>query len=321
MILITGSAGFIGSCLVGYLNRSKGRDDLILVDHLDHSQKWRNLNGLDFDDYHDRSQIEPLLSEITDLDAIVHLGACTDTGESDSNYLIENNYRYSLELARYALDHQIPFIYASSAATYGDGSQGYEVCEDELHRLRPLNGYGFSKHLFDLKARRLGWLDQITGLKFFNVYGPNEYHKGAMASVIFQAYNQISASGQMKLFRSHRPDVEDGQQVRDFIYVKDIVEAIGWLLEHPEVKGIYNLGTGRARSFLDFTHAVFKAMNREPDIVYIDIPQAYRQGYQYYTCAEIGRNREAGLPTPRWTLEQGVTDYVQNHLLQGFAPY
>ena len=314
MILITGASGFIGSCLAAHLNRQFGRDDLLLVDHLDESHKWRNLNGLAFHDYLDRAQLWDYLQTQPALEAIVHLGACTDTGELDSNFLIENNYRYSLGLAQYAVENDIRFVYASSAATYGGGEHGYDASEDDLIKLRPLNGYGFSKQIFDLKASRMGWFSRIAGLKFFNVYGPNEYHKGKMASVVFHAFHQVNATQSIKLFRSHRSDVADGQQKRDFIYVKDVIAIICWLLDNKETAGLFNVGSGRARSFSDLARAVFKAMDKEPQIQFIDTPLAYREGYQYLTCADMSRSLAAGLPAPKWQLEDGIADYIHHHL-------
>jgi len=234
---------------------------------------------------------------------------------------MENNYRYTLKLARHALQNNIRFIYASSAATYGAGERGYADDEKSIHLLRPLNMYGYSKQLFDLKARREGWLKRMAGLKFFNVYGPNEYFKGDMASVIFKAFNQIKETGVMRLFKSHRPDFKDGEQLRDFVYVKDAVAIVLYLLEHPEVNGIFNVGTGKARSFKDLVNATFTAMGLEPDIVYIDMPEEIRDRYQYFTEAKMDKLRRAGYDRPFYSLEEGVTDYVQNYLSRDFAHF
>jgi len=320
MIIVTGAAGFIGSCVVSHLNRNT-RQDIIAVDVLRSNDKWKNLRHLDFADYLDRSQLPAFLEGRSDIQAIIHMGACSATTETDANYLMENNYRYTLRLAEYCLQHDVRFIYASSAATYGAGELGYDDNEAELQRLRPMNMYGYSKQLFDLKARREGWLKKIAGLKFFNVYGPNEYFKGEMASVIFKAFNQITASGRVRLFKSHRPDFKDGEQLRDFVYVKDVLKIIDFFLQHPQASGLYNAGTGKARSFKDLVTATFKAMNLPPDIVYIDMPEAIRDRYQYFTEARMDKLRAAGYRQPFYSLEEGVSDYVQNYLMKDFAPY
>jgi ADP-L-glycero-D-manno-heptose 6-epimerase len=321
LIIVTGAAGFIGSCIVSKLNQME-RNDLVLVDSLKTSEKWKNLRHLDYAEYLDKSALLPFLYEHQDdVDAIIHMGACSATTERDADFLMENNYRYTLLLAEYCLRHDARFIYASSAATYGDGNQGYDDDEDAIHELRPLNMYGYSKQLFDLRARREGWFEKIVGLKFFNVYGPNEYHKGDMASVIYKSFLQIQDSGLVKLFRSHRPDYQDGGQLRDFIYVKDVVDAVAYLLENRDVSGLFNLGTGKARAFSDLVKATFVAMEREPNIEYIDMPEHLRDRYQYYTQAEMGKLRHAGYETPMHSLEDGVKDYVQNYLAKHFDHY
>lgn len=315
MIIVTGAAGFIGSAIVSHLNK-KGRDDIIAVDNLRKNDKWKNLSSLVFDDYLDRSQLPDFLNPNKHIQAIIHMGACSATTETDAGYLMENNYRYTLNLARFCVENNIRFIYASSAATYGSGEQGYDDDESALHKLHPMNMYGYSKQLFDLKACREGWLDSIVGLKFFNVYGPNEYFKGDMASVIFKAFNQIKESGQVKLFKSHHPEYRDGEQLRDFIYIKDVLEVIDFFLKTPSASGIYNLGTGKARSFKDLVTATFKAMGLEPNIQYIDMPASLRDRYQYFTEAKMGKLAAAGYGKPFLTLEEGVTDYVQKYLLR-----
>ncbi len=249
------------------------------------------------------------------------MGACSATTESDSNYLMENNYRYTLNLAKHCVANNIRFIYASSAATYGMGEQGYADDESQLQNLKPMNMYGYSKQLFDLKARREGWLDKIVGLKFFNVYGPNEYFKGDMASVVFKAFNQIQNTGEVKLFKSHHPDYEDGRQLRDFVYVKDAQKVIQFLLENPKVSGIYNLGTGKARSFKDLVTATFKAMDRKPNIQYIDMPESIRDRYQYFTEAQMDKLVGSGYNQLFFSLEEGVTDYVQKYLMKGLSHF
>ena len=320
LIIVTGGAGFIGSCMVSKLNRL-GRDDIVVVDSLGRSDKWQNLRHLAFADYLDKSQLHAFLANNTDIEAIVHMGACSATTETDAHYLMENNYRYTLELARHALESGVRMIYASSAATYGDGSLGYEDDEDTIHELRPLNMYGYSKQLFDLKARREGWFQHLAGLKFFNVYGPNEYHKGAMTSVVYNAFHQIAGTGSVNLFKSHHPDYEDGGQQRDFVYVQDAVDVMAFLLEHPEVNGLFNLGTGRARCFRDLALAVFAALEKEPRIVYVDMPVHLRDRYQYFTRADMSKLHACGYEGEATSLEAGVADYVRNYLTRGLARY
>ncbi|CAM2066261.1 ADP-glyceromanno-heptose 6-epimerase [Sulfidibacter corallicola] len=320
MIIVTGGSGFIGSCMVSKLNQL-GRSDIIVTDVLRTTDKWKNLRHLAYHDYLDRSQLLDFLGNAPKIDAIFHMGACSATTERDADYLMDNNYRYTLRLAQWAMANDVRFVYASSAATYGAGEMGYADDEAEIHRLRPLNMYGYSKQLFDLKARREGWFDKIAGLKFFNVYGPNEYFKGDMVSVVFKAFNQIRADGVVKLFKSHRPDFVDGGQQRDFVYVKDVVEVMAWLFENPKVNGLFNLGTGEARNFRDLVSAAFRALDLEPNIEFIDMPEHLRDRYQYFTQAEMEKLREAGYDKPFHTLEQGVTDYVQDYLNRDFAHY
>lgn len=320
MIIVTGAAGFIGSCVVSHLNRN-GENDIIAVDVLRTNDKWKNLRHLSFIDYLDREQLLPFLENAKNVRAIIHLGACSATTERDAYYLMENNYRYTLQLAQYALKNNIRFIYASSAATYGMGEQGYDDDESQIHLLRPMNMYGYSKQVFDLKARREGWLKKIVGLKFFNVYGPNEYFKGDMSSVVFKAFNQIKEKGYVRLFKSHRPDFKDGEQLRDFIYVKDVLEVIMFFLNHPEINGLYNVGTGKARTFKDLVSATFNAMNLEPKIEYFDMPPELRDRYQYFTEAKMDKLRKAGFSQDFHSLEEGIKDYVQNYLMKDYAHY
>ncbi len=320
MIIVTGAAGFIGSAVVAHLNK-QGERDITVVDVLRNNDKWKNLRGLDFDDYIDRDRLPDFLHNRKNVRAVIHMGACSATTEQDAAYLMENNYRYTLNLARHCTEHNIRFIYASSAATYGMGEHGYEDDESQLQLLKPLNMYGYSKQLFDLKARREGWCNRIAGLKFFNVYGPNEYFKGDMASVVFKAFNQINESGRVKLFKSHHPDFADGGQLRDFIYVKDVVHVIHYLLEHPQVHGIYNVGSGKARSFKDLAQAVFNAMNLEARIEYIDMPESIRDRYQYFTEARMEKLKSTGYEKPFHSLEEGVEDYVRKYLMQGFEHF
>jgi ADP-L-glycero-D-manno-heptose 6-epimerase len=320
MIIVTGAAGFIGSCMISKLNR-EGITDIIAVDVLRENDKWMNLRHLSFHDYLDRGQVWDYLKYAQNIEAIIHIGACSATTERDASYLMENNYRYTLRLAEYAIANNVRFIYASSAATYGAGENGYDDDESKIHELMPLNMYGYSKQLFDLKARRESWLSHIAGLKFFNVYGPNEYQKGDMASVVFKAFNQINEAGKVKLFKSHRPDYEDGRQLRDFVYVKDVLEVIWFLIKSPKVNGLFNVGSGKARSFKDLVTATFKAMEKQPDIEYIDMPEPIRDRYQYFTEAPMDKLRKSGFARPATNLEDGIKDYVQNYMMAGFKCY
>lgn len=315
MIAITGAAGFIGSNLVAGLNEKKYLD-LVLVD--DFSRKNREQNYLDkqFTSLIDRKAFPAWLKEHhAQVQMLVHLGARTDTAEFNRKVFRELNVEYSKELFRTCVEFGLPLIYASSAATYGLGELGYEDDHDLVSQLKALNPYGDSKNEFDawvLEQDRKPFF--WAGLKFFNVYGPNEYHKGRMASVIYHAYHQIRDTGGMKLFRSHRPDVRDGEQSRDFIYVKDVVEVIAWLMEQRPASGIYNLGTGRARSFKDLVEATFSAMDLKPNISFIDTPEDIRDKYQYFTEANMEKLRKAGYEQEFASLESGVDDYVRQYL-------
>ncbi|WP_457565659.1 ADP-glyceromanno-heptose 6-epimerase [Caldithrix abyssi] len=320
MIIVTGAAGFIGSCVVSRLNK-EGITDIIAVDVLRENDKWKNLRHLDFVDYLDREQLFDFLAGAANIEAIIHMGACSATTERNAHYLMENNYRYTLKLAQFAMNHGARFIYASSGATYGLGELGYDDDEDNIHRLRPLNMYGYSKQLFDLKARREGWFKNIVGLKFFNVYGPNEYFKGDMASVVFKAFNQIRQTGSVRLFKSHRPDFKDGEQLRDFVYVKDVLEVILFFLQNPDKNGLFNVGSGKARSFLDLVNATFAAMGKKPEIIFFDMPEHLRDRYQYFTEAKIEKLRKAGYQKEFASLERGIEDYVRNYLLKDYAHY
>jgi len=248
--------------------------------------------------------------------AVVHMGACSDTTERDAAYLMENNFRFTRRLAEWSLSRNIRFIYASSGATYGDGAAGYSDDDEVSLRLKPLNMYGYSKQLLDLWAIRGGVSTRLAGLKFFNVFGPNEYHKGEMRSVIHKAFGQIRETGVVQLFKSYRPEYRDGEQVRDFVYVKDVVEVIGWLLKHPEVNGIFNVGTGTARTWKDLVQAVFAAMNRPTRIEFVEMPEHLRDRYQYRTEADISKLRRAGYFGAFRSLEEAARDYVQNYLLK-----
>lgn len=313
--IVTGGAGFIGSNIIAALNE-RGEDDILVVDHLGQSEKWRNLVGLRFAEYQEKDDFRAAVQfdRVGDVDVVFHMGACSTTTETNASYLIDNNYRYTRELCAWCLEHNVRFIYASSAATYGDGSLGYSDDDETTQKLRPLNMYGFSKHLFDLWALRHGVLDQVVGLKFFNVFGPREDHKGDMRSVAHKAYQQILESGEVRLFRSYRPDYADGEQVRDFVYVKDAVEVALFFADHPERNGLFNCGTGRARTWNDLARAVFAAMDRPVKIRYVDMPDYLQGKYQYHTVAEVTKLKEAGYDRPFTELEEGVRHYVREWL-------
>lgn len=315
MIIVTGAAGFIGSCLVNKLN-NKGFKDIVVVDDFSVERKKKNLENKIFRQKLDRMLLFEWLEEKhSQVSFIFHIGARTDTAEMDKGIFDLLNLNYSKRLWQVCSRHNIPMVYASSAATYGAGEHGYSDNHSLIGRLKPLNPYGESKNEFDkwvLKQHHKP--DFWAGLKFFNVYGPNEYHKGRMASVVFHTFNQILESGGMKLFRSHRPDYRDGEQLRDFVYVKDVVKVCYHLMLHKGQSGIFNLGTGKERSFIDLAEATFSAMGREPAISFIDIPEDIRDSYQYYTRAEMDKLRAAGYTEDFYTLEQGVRDYVQNYL-------
>ena len=317
MIIITGGAGFIGSAMLWELNR-KGCRDIIVVDALGSTAtgKWKNLSGLRFADFTPREQFLQLLEKgsFGKVSAIIHMGAISATTETDADLLIERNFSFSKSVASYCMATDTRLIYASSATTYGDGNAGYEDDETGLFSLRPLNMYGYSKQLLDLWALRNGVLGKAAGLKFFNVYGPNEYHKGAMSSVVYKAFNQIRETGTASLFRSYRPEYRDGEQMRDFVSIRDCTSIIAWLLEHPEVSGLFNAGSGKARSFNDLVTATFRALGLEPAITYVPMPEALQGRYQYHTCAAMRKLVQAGYSASMTPLEEGVTDYVRNYL-------
>lgn len=319
MIVVTGGAGFIGSAIVWRLN-TLGNDSIILVDELGTTDKWKNLIGLKFQEFiHKDDFISSVIEDSVDfpIEAIIHMGANSSTTEKDADHLMSNNYLYTQELAKYCLSKNIRLIYASSAATYGDGSLGFVDDESKLETLRPLNMYGYSKQFFDLWAKKNKVLDKIAGIKFFNVYGPNEYHKGDMRSVVHKAFEQVRDIGKVKLFKSLHPNYKDGEQMRDFVYVKDAVEMTIYFLEHPEKNGIFNVGAGKARTWNDLVTALFNAVGKEVNIEYIDLPENLREKYQYFTEANLSKIRSAGYSEPTITLEDGVSDYVKNYLLKG----
>jgi len=310
-IVVTGGAGFIGSNLVEALNQ-EGEDRIIIVDHLKEGIKWKNLLDLKFLDYIEKDEFLEKVEKgyFKEVSAIIHLGACSDTTVKDLQFLYLNNYKYSQKLARFSLENNIQFIYASSAATYGDGSLGFSDDESLLPKLKPLNPYGFSKQLFDLWLYYNGLLNKVVGLKYFNVFGEKEFHKGEMRSVVLKAYEQIKKEEKVKLFKSYNPDYRDGEQLRDFIYVKDAVEVTLFFLENPQIKGIFNVGTGKARSFKDLVLAIFSALNIPPNIEYIEMPEYLKKQYQYFTQADITKLRKAGYNKPMWELEDAVKNYV-----------
>ena len=318
MVVVTGGAGFIGSVTVWQLNQL-GEDNIIVVDELRSGEKWKNLNGLKYADVFHKSDFFDMVldNEVPfKIDSIIHLGACSATTEKDADYLLHNNYKFTLELAHYALERDIRFIYASSAATYGDGLNGYNDNEDELNTLRPLNMYGYSKHMFDLWAKKNKVLDRIVGLKYFNVYGPNEYHKGDMRSVVHKAFEQVKETGKVKLFKSYNAGYKDGEQKRDFIYVKDAVDMTLYFLENRDKNGLYNIGTGNAQTWNDLVTALFKAMDKPVNIEYIDMPDHLKGKYQYFTEGNLDKLRDTGYNKEIFSLEKGVEDYVKNYLLK-----
>ncbi len=315
MIVLTGGAGFIGSCFLARLNR-EGIEDVLVVDELEKGNKWKNLVGKKFadcwhkDDFRSRL-VSGALDEV-EIEAVVHLGACSSTTETDADYLLDNNFAYSCDVAMWCHAQNVRLIYASSAATYGAGECGYT--DTEFDALRPLNMYGFSKHMFDQWMIKHGLIDNAVGIKYFNVFGPNEYHKDSMASLVYKAWGQIRETGSLKLFKSYKDEFQHGEQVRDFVYVHDAVEVMMQMLLKPDVSGIYNLGTGKARSWNDLAAAVFGALKKEVNIEYIEMPESIRGQYQYYTQAEMSTLKKAGISHDFLSLEESVHDYINNYL-------
>jgi ADP-L-glycero-D-manno-heptose 6-epimerase len=317
-VLVTGAGGFIGSALVHGLNQ-RGEENILVTDVLGHDEKWKNLSPLKFDDYLDADELLAALDfdSLGKIETIYHLGACSATTETDGAYLMRNNYRYTQTLAEWALAHGARFVYASSAATYGDGAKGMDDRDEDLAKLRPLNLYGYSKHLFDLHAQRRGYLNAIVGIKYFNVFGPNEWHKGEMRSLVCKAFEQIVQTGKIRLFKSHKPEFKDGEQMRDFVYVKDAVDMTLHLAGSEKAGGLYNVGSGVARTWVDLGRAIFSALRSEPEIEFIDMPESIRGQYQYYTCADISKLRRTGYRRKQTPLEEAVHDYVTNYLVPG----
>ncbi|MGD0169752.1 MAG: ADP-glyceromanno-heptose 6-epimerase [Smithella sp.] len=316
MIIVTGGAGFIGSAFVWKLNQ-EGIEDIVIVDRLGKTDKWKNLVNLRFVNYIHKDEFYDLIYNDTlsfDVEAIIHMGACSSTTERDADYLWQNNFAYTGQLAEWALERNIRFIYASSAATYGDGKQGFSDDHSKTIELKPINMYGYSKQVFDLRVLRHSWENKIAGIKFFNVFGPNEYHKGDMTSVIFKAFNQIKETGKVRLFKSYLPQYPDGGQMRDFVYVKDCIDVLWWLFKNQDINGIFNLGTGKARTWNDLISAVFAAMGTRQKIEYIEMPEPIRNQYQYFTQAEMDKLNSVGCPVSFSSMEDSVRDYVVNYL-------
>jgi ADP-L-glycero-D-manno-heptose 6-epimerase len=311
-VLLTGGAGFIGSCMLKRLNDA-GVKDVIVVDHLGASGKWKNLKGKDFRDYFEKDKFLGFLEKGAldrKIDTVIHFGACASTTEQNASYMIENNYIYSKRLAEWAVRSQKRFLYASSGATYGTGEMGYSDSDEITPKLTPLNIYGYSKHLFDLWVLKNKLGKEFVGFKFFNVFGPNEYHKNDMRSMVHKGYHEIKSTGKIRLFKSHKPDYKDGEQKRDFIYVKDAVELVYYFLKHPSKTGIFNIGTGNAKTWNDLAAALFSALNVKANVEYFDMPEILKGKYQYFTQADLGKLKEANPAYKFYGLNEAVQDYV-----------
>ena len=317
MIIVTGGAGFIGSAIIWRLN-SLGYEDILIVDELGFDEKWKNMVGLKFSDFINKNDFIQKIEKEWNLEAksIIHMGANSSTTEKDADHLIRNNYEYSKMLATYSVKNNIRFIYASSAATYGDGTLGFNDGEIKLNSLHPLNMYGYSKQLFDLWLIKQGIMNKAAGLKYFNVYGPNEYHKEDMRSVVNKAFEQIVNTGKVKLFKSKNQNYKDGEQKRDFIYIKDAVEMTLFFLDNKDKNGLFNIGSGKARTWNDLVSAIFRAMDRPVNIEYIELPDHLAEKYQYFTEANLEKIKKAGYSKPEFSLEDGITDYVKNYMLK-----
>lgn len=314
-IIVTGGAGFIGSAVVWRLNQL-GYDDILVVDRMDETDKWKNLVPLRFADYLDAEDFIDDLGDFTQAKAIFHLGACSSTTETDSDYMFRNNYEYTRDLAEFAVANDVRFVYASSAATYGDGSNGMDDGFEDLGKLRPLNVYGYSKHMFDQYAARNGMFESIVGIKYFNVFGPNEDHKGDMRSLVNKAYDQIRESGKLQLFKSADPDYADGEFGRDFVYVKDAVDMTLHFLDNG-IGGLFNVGSGKMNTWNALADAIFAALGREKNVEFIEMPEHLRDRYQYHTQADLTRIRAVGFENDVTELDVAVADYVQKYLVPG----
>jgi len=315
MILITGAAGFIGSALLWYLNEN-GINDIILSDKLHSNDKWFNIRKRKYYDWIDRDELFQWLENTNiKIETVIHMGACSATTEHNGDFLMKNNYEYSKKLWEYCAKKNINYIYASSAATYGGGEKGYSDDIKDIDKLLPLNKYGYSKYIFDIWAlKQENKPKQWIGLKFFNVYGPQEYHKGRMASMVYHSYNQAFQSNEIKLFKSDKPEYKDGYQLRDFIYIKDVVKIIKFFIDNEDKSGIYNVGTGNAGSFYDLAFFTMSAMDKTPNIKFIEMPQDLKGKYQYFTQAEMDKLKNAGYSENFYSLKDGVYDYVKNYL-------
>ena len=311
--IVTGGAGFIGSAIVRRLNQL-GETDILIVDRLDATDKWKNLAPLTFADYIDADDFLKNLDSFKNAKVLLHLGACSATTERDANFMMRNNYEFTKTLADWSVTNNIRFIYASSAATYGDGTNGMNDGTNDLQNLRPLNVYGYSKHLFDLYARRRHLFDKIVGLKYFNVFGPNENHKGEMRSLVSKAFAQIRDTGKLQLFKSANPAYQDGEFGRDFVYVKDAVEMTLHFIEYP-ASGLFNVGAGETHTWNELANAIFDALDLPPQIEFVEMPAPLRDRYQYHTRADLTRLRLAGYEKKITPLADSVADYVQNYLI------
>lgn len=321
LIILTGGAGFIGSCFLWKLNQ-EGEKNILVVDHNDSEVKMKNLGGKVYTDYQEKTDFIAAAKKgkyPQNVKALFHIGACSSTTETNAAYLDENNTEYSMILSKWCLEQKVPYFYASSAATYGDGSNGYSDEDETIAKLKPLNLYGLSKQKFDLWLWENKLTDKVVGFKYFNVFGPNEYHKGEMRSVVVKAYEQIKATGKMKLFKSYKKEFKDGEQKRDFIYVKDAIDLMWLFYKNQTIKGIFNIGSGQARTWNDLAKAIFKALGKKPVIDYIDMPGSIKDKYQYFTQAELGKLKRTGLDFSCNTLENGVADYVKNYLEKDLA--
>ena len=319
-VIVTGGAGFVGSCIIKTLN-DMGIDEIYIVDNISKTEKWKNLTNKKFTEYIHKDYFFSRLPYIDNVTHIIHMGACSNTTENNFDYLYVNNFEYSKKLWVYCSEHHISYIYASSAATYGSGELGFSD-EIVLDKLLPLNGYGYSKHLFDLWTQKQTCMpEQHVGLKFFNVYGPNEYCKGPMASVIFRGFNQIKQEGALKLFKSYNPGYKDGGQLRDFLYVRDVCDVVKFFLENKKISGLFNVGSGKAESFETLGESIYKTLNIPLDIEYIDMPDKLRDKYQYFTEADIEKLRSVGYKQRFYPLDEGIYDYVSRYLNKDFLVY